>query len=90
MLKTSSVTVTLTVPPRSKVKVDMITEMKKENLGFKVAVDVTGMFGVNFLIVLEITIFGSMFPKANAGLTGTITITRFSDIQTIIGKAELL
>ena len=90
--RSASSSVSVQVPPRSKVKVDMVATMKKEKLGFKVPIDVSGMFGANFPDRVKGHYFWfldarSVLPKTSGEITGVINGTRSFDVHTVIGKA---
>ena len=93
--KSASSSVSVTVPPRSKVKVDMMADMKKEKLGFKVPIEISGMFGANFPNLVKGHYFWfldarTVLPKTSGEITGVINGTRSFAVQTIIRKAEPL
>ena len=93
--RSASSSVSVTVPPRSKVKVDMTADMKKEKLAFKVPIEISGMFGANFPNPVKGHYFWfldarTVLPKTSGEITGVINGTRSFAVQTIIRKAEPL
>jgi hypothetical protein len=90
--KGASSTVTIKVPPRSKVTVQMVATMKKEKMGFKVPISVSGMFGANFPDRVNGHYFwfnsaSEILPKTSGAISGVIEGTAAFDVQTEIGKA---
>jgi hypothetical protein len=90
--RSSTATVSVKVPPRSQVKVDMVATMKKENMDFKAPISVSGMFGANFPDRVQGHYFwflGSteILPKNSGEITGTIEGAAAFDVHTNIGKA---
>jgi len=91
--RSSTASVTVEVPPRSKVKVNMVALMKKEKLGFKVPIEVQGMFGANFPDKVHDHYFWFMdardaLPTTTGEISGIIEGTRSFNVNTEIGKAE--
>lgn len=91
----TSSTVSVNVPPRSKVEVQMVATEKKETIEFKVPIDVTGTFGANFPDPVQGHYFwfldcSQALPKLSGEITGEITGTDSMDFHTEIGKAEPL
>lgn len=87
----ASATVTVKVPPRSKVTVQMVATMKKEKLSFQVPISVSGMFGANFPDRVQGHYFwfnsaSEILPKTSGVISGIIEGTAAFDVQTIIGK----
>jgi len=91
--KGSSATVTVTVPPHSKVEVDMVATMKTETMNFSAPIDVSGMMGANFPDPVQGHYFwfndvNTLLPKTSGTLTGSIEGTAAFDVQTVIKPAE--
>jgi Clostridium epsilon toxin ETX/Bacillus mosquitocidal toxin MTX2 len=91
--KGSSASVSVTVPPNSKIRVDMVATMKTETMDFSAPIQVTGMMGANFPDRVQGHYFwfndvGQLLPKTSGTLNGSITGTAAFDVQTNIGKAE--
>ncbi|MGK6354590.1 hypothetical protein ACMGDH_05110 [Sphingomonas sp. DT-207] len=90
--KGASATVTVTVPPNSQVKVDMVATMKTEKMKFSAPIQVAGMFGANFPDRVNGHYFwfadaGSILPKTSGTLNGKIKGTAAFDVQTHINPA---
>ena len=93
--KGASSTVTVTVPPKSQVKVDMVATMKTETMDFSAPIQVTGMFGANFPDRVQGHYFwfadaGTILPQTSGTLTGKINGTAAFDVQTHINPAQPL
>ncbi|OYY79389.1 MAG: hypothetical protein B7Y43_02950 [Sphingomonas sp. 28-62-20] len=91
--KGSSATVSVTVPPNSMIKVDMVATMKTETMDFSAPIQVSGMMGANFPDRVQGHYFwfndvGSLVPQTSGNLTGTIQGTSAFDVQTHIGQAQ--
>lgn len=90
--KSSSATVTVKIPPKSQVKVEMVATMKKERMDFKAPIAVSGMFGANFPDRVQDAYFwflsaSEILPKTSGEITGTIEGTAAFDVNTHIGQA---
>ncbi|MBO9622213.1 MAG: ETX/MTX2 family pore-forming toxin [Sphingomonas sp.] len=93
--KGASSTVTVTVPPKSQVRVDMVATMKTETMDFSAPIQVTGMFGANFPDRVQGHYFwfadaGTILPQTSGTLTGKINGTAAFDVQTHINPAQPL
>ena len=91
--KGASATVTVTVPPKSQIKIDMVATMKTETMDFSAPIQVTGMFGANFPDRVNGHYFwfadaGSLLPQTSGTLTGKISGTAAFDVQTHINPAQ--
>lgn len=91
--KGSSATVSVTVPPNSKITVDMVATMQTETLDFSAPIQVSGMMGANFPNRVQGHYFwfndvGSLVPQTSGTLTGSIQGTSAFHVQTHIGAAE--
>ncbi|XP_033098208.1 hydralysin-like [Anneissia japonica] len=90
--KTSSTSVTVDVPPRSKVTVTMTGILTIEKMEFKVPIDVSGMFGANFPKRVKDHYFWfrdvhSVLPKTSGEISGVIENTNVLKVDTVITKA---
>jgi Clostridium epsilon toxin ETX/Bacillus mosquitocidal toxin MTX2 len=89
--KGTSATVTVKVPPRSKVNVQMVATMQKEKLNFKVPIRVSGMFGANFPDRVQDHYFWfnsaqQLLPTTSGVISGIIEGTAAFNVHTVIGK----
>jgi hypothetical protein len=91
--KGASATVTVTVPPNSQIKIDMVATMKTETMDFSAPIQVSGMFGANFPDRVNGHYFwfsdaDSVLPQTSGTLTGKISGTAAFDVQTHINPAQ--
>lgn len=91
--KGSSATVSVTVPPKSKIQVDMVATMKTESMDFSGPIQVSGLMGANFPDRVQGHYFwfqdvGSLCPQTSGTLSGSITGTAAFDVQTNIQPAQ--
>lgn len=91
--KSSTAGVTVTVPPHSMVRVDMVATMKSESLDFSAPIQVTGMMGANFPDRVQGHYFwfadvGTLLPQTSGMLNGTIKGASAFDVQTHIGQPQ--
>lgn len=91
--RTSSITVSVTVPPRSMVRVDMVATMAIETIAFTAPIQVTGVMGANFPDRVDGHYFqfaevSALLPLTSATFTGTVRGTMATDVQTVIGQAR--
>jgi hypothetical protein len=91
----SSATVKVNLPPKSKVKVDMVATMQKQSMAFSAPITVTGMFGANFPKRVNDHYFwflsaSSVLNKTSGELKGTISNTAAFDVHTTIGEIQSL
>jgi len=91
--KSTSSTVTVKVPPRSKKKVEMVGVLKEEKMDFKAPIRVHGMFGANFPKRTHGHYFwflssNSVLNKNSGEVTGTINNSKVMDVSTTVHKAE--
>lgn len=91
--KSSSATVSVKVPPKSQVKIQMVATMKKEKMDFTVPIDVSGMFGANFPDRVKGHYFwflsaSELLTKTSGKINGTIEATAAFDVHTEIGTAK--
>ncbi|MCL1126185.1 hypothetical protein [Shewanella surugensis] len=91
--KSSTATVTVKVPPHSRVKVEMVATMKKEKLHFSAPIAVKGSFGANFPDRVDGHYFWfldarTVLNKISGEINGVIEGTAAFDVHTDIGQAE--
>ena len=91
--KGSSATVSLTVPPMSMIKVEMVATMVTETMDFTAPIQVTGLMGANFPDRVQGHYFwfndvGTLLPQTSGTLSGTITGTSAFNVQTNAGQAQ--
>ncbi len=93
--RSATASATVTVPPRSKLKVTMVGMMKTQTVNYEAPIQVSGIFGANYPRQVNGHYFwfadvGSVLPKTKGNFWGTIKNTAAFDVQTEIGKAEPL
>nr|VFK29225.1 MAG: toxin ETX/toxin MTX2 [Candidatus Kentron sp. MB] len=86
-------TVTVKVPPKSQVKVEMVAKLLKQRAIYTVPIDVSGWFGANF----PDSVYGHYFhflsaeyvlPKTSGEVFGTIEYVTAMDVRIIANKPE--
>ena len=93
--KSSSASVTVTVPPKSKKKIQMVGTLQEEAMNFQAPIAVQGMFGANFPDRVQGHYFwflsaGQVLPQTTGEIQGTIKHTAVFNVQTEIGETEPL
>lgn len=91
--KSAASTVTVKVPPHSRVRVQMVATMQKETLNFTAPITVLGMFGANFPDRVNGHYFwfndaSQVLNSTSGQIKGSIANTAALNVQTQIGKAE--
>ncbi|WP_298467823.1 hypothetical protein [uncultured Erythrobacter sp.] len=91
--KTELASVSVKVPPRSKIRVDMVANFATETMNFTAPIQVTGWMGCNYDPPLNDHYFyysevEALLPKTSALLSGKITNTYSMQIQSVIGRVE--
>ncbi|TBR59774.1 hypothetical protein B4U84_02300 [Westiellopsis prolifica IICB1] len=89
--KSSSASVTVKVPPKSLMQVNMIATIKKETLHFKVPISVEGKFGANFPHPVQGHYFwfrsaSEILPTTSGEISGKIEGVTAFNVSTLIGK----
>lgn len=93
--RSTKANVTVSVPPKSKIKVTMVGVMKTQTIHYEAPIQVSGMFGANYPKRVSGHYFWfadvhSVLPRTNGTFKGTIKNTTAFDVQTEIGEAEPL
>ncbi len=93
--RSSEASVTVKVPPKSKIKVSMFGTMKTQTVDYEAPIQVSGMFGANYPSQVSDHYFwfasvDQVLPKTSGTFKGTIHNTSTFDVQTEIGVAEPL
>ncbi|CAM4196462.1 hydralysin-2 [Paenibacillus tarimensis] len=93
--RSSSATVTVSVPPKSRKKVTMVGTMKQEIMNFHSPIKVQGMFGANFPSRVNGHYFwfndaSSVLNKTSGEIRGSVKNTAVFNVQTEIGESEPL
>ncbi|AYH48080.1 hypothetical protein [Dickeya fangzhongdai] len=91
--KSTSTTVTVKVPPKSQIEIQMLATMKQEVMNFNAPIRVSGDFGANFPSPANGHYFNFMaavitLPQTSGNISGQITGVSAFDVRTQIGEAQ--
>jgi hypothetical protein len=93
--RTATASVTVTVPPHSKVTVSMVGTLQQMKMNFTAPIQVAGFFGANFPNRVNDHFFwfkdaSQVLAQVTGQLSGAIQQTAVFDVQTQIGQATPL
>ena len=88
-----SASVSVKVPPKSKVQVKMVGQLKQETVSFTAPIRASGIFGANFPDRVQGHYFwfndaGQVLNKTSGTLSGSVKRASAFDVQTTIDPAE--